>query len=135
MNTIVIPARFMAVPYEGSRYPGAPGVVGLVGGANCQQFAYELLRYFGRTIPNFRSSDLWDDRDLTAVVRGAFEPLDLLLWHDRPEAWGAHVGLYLGDHRAIHLAKSVGHPAVWSLDGFAERPEYRFFIGAKRIRA
>ena len=42
-------ARFHQVLYNHERYPGAPGVRGLVGDANCQQYAYEFLREFGYT--------------------------------------------------------------------------------------
>ena len=48
-SPIKIPARFHQVLYNHERYPGAPGVRGLVGGANCQQYAYEFLREFGYT--------------------------------------------------------------------------------------
>ena len=129
-----IPASLMDVRYNGAHFPGAPGVCGVEGGANCQQFAYTLLRHHGRDVPEFRSSELWSDRLHTERVDGSFLPLDLLLWHDRDDAWGAHVGVYVGDDCAIHLARSVGVPVVWALSAFEERPEYRVFIGAKRVR-
>jgi len=53
-SPIKIPEHFHQVLYNYDRYPGAPGVRGLVGGANCQQYAYEFLREFGYTIPDFR---------------------------------------------------------------------------------
>src|SRR5437879_3973633 len=37
---IEVPSHFLAVSYNGDCYPGAPGVSGIVQGANCQQFAY-----------------------------------------------------------------------------------------------
>ncbi len=49
---IKIPREFMSVRYVGKCYPGATGVVGIKDGANCQQFAYELLRHFGRRVPD-----------------------------------------------------------------------------------
>ena len=36
--------RFYDVPFNFYRYPGAPGVSGFTGGANCQLYAYEFLR-------------------------------------------------------------------------------------------
>jgi hypothetical protein len=103
-------------------------------GANCQRFAYELLRANGRVISDFRSSDLWDDaRDTMRVT--ALEPLDLMLFNRTPDAWGAHVAVYLGDERAIHLSKQIGVPAIWTLPQFAATRLYRCFIGAKRVRA
>jgi hypothetical protein len=50
---IEIPERFLAIRYNGDHYPGAPGVIGLIGGANCQRYAYEILRHFGLQIPDY----------------------------------------------------------------------------------
>jgi hypothetical protein len=105
--------------------------MGIETGANCQNFAYELLRHFGRHVPNLRSSNLWDDRERT-IVADAYQPLDLLLFNRTRDAWGAHVAAYVGKERAIHLSRRVGLAAVWSLAQFAIRPEYRMLIGAKR---
>lgn len=122
----------MSVCYSGACYPGAPGVVGLAEGANCQLFAYELLRHFGRALPPLRSSDLWADALYTRPVTD-LEPLDLLLWNSSREPWGAHVGVYLGERRAVHLSRAVGVPAVWPLNEFPKHPRYRVFVGAKRV--
>ena len=65
---IEIPKKFMEVRYAGERYPGAIGVAGVEEGANCQQFAYELVRYFGIQVPDLRSSDLWADEVYTEKV-------------------------------------------------------------------
>lgn len=127
-----IPEVFFDVPYNGARYPGAPGVTGLTGGANCQHFAYELLRHNGFSIGDMRSSDLWEDATDTAPVIDALQPADLLLFHTEHMAWGAHVALYLGADRAIHLAKHVGKPVIWTLATFSADPRYTHFIGAKR---
>jgi cell wall-associated NlpC family hydrolase len=129
---IKIPDAFWNVSYDGSRYPGAPNVTGVQDGANCQQFAYELLRRNGFSIADLRSSDLWEDSCDTAMVTDNLQPGDLLLFHTTPEAWGAHVALYLGDDRAIHLAKHIGKPVIWKLAEFTDDPRYVCFIGAKR---
>jgi cell wall-associated NlpC family hydrolase len=130
---LTLPPAFMDVRYVAARYPGAPGVAGLAGGANCQQYAYELLRHFGRAIGDFRSSELWrDDVETERVTE--LEPLDLLLFNDTDDPYGAHVAVYLGDGKAVHLSKQVGRPAVWALEDFGRRPEYRVLIGAKRVR-
>jgi cell wall-associated NlpC family hydrolase len=107
-------------------------VEGVAGGANCQQFAYELLRHNGFEIGALRSSELWADTRDTSPVVGPLRPGDLLLFNHVRDAWGAHVALYLGDDRAIHLAKHVGRPAVWGLATFAADPRYACFLGAKR---
>ena len=125
-----IPAPFWRVPYDGARF----AVHDIAGGANCQAFAYALLRHFGRAISDFRSSDLWDDTGETACVTD-LAPLDLLLFNRTADAYGAHVGVYLGEGRVIHLAKRVGTPAIWPLERFAGEPGYEVFVGAKRVNA
>ena len=129
---ITVPEQFRSVRYNTAQYPGAVDLVNLAEGANCQLFAYELLRHFGLTVPDFRSSELWDDARYTRRVR-YIEPLDLLLWNKTTDAWGAHVGVYLGEEKIVHLSRDVGVPAVWHLAAFRQRPKYRKFIGAKRI--
>lgn len=131
---IAIPRRFLHVRYNGACYPGAPNLRGLAQGANCQHFAYELLRHFGRAVPDLRSSDLWNDQRYTRrVVR--LRLLDLLLFNRARRAWGAHVAVYVGRGRAIHLSKQVGTPIMWTLEEFAEHEHYRVFLGAKRVIA
>ncbi len=44
----------------------------------------------------FRSDDLWNDQEHTTVVC-QYEPLDLILVDRRPEAFAAHVAVYIGD--------------------------------------
>jgi lipoprotein Spr len=128
---LTVPFRLLSLRYNGTCYPGAPGAVDLAGGANCQLFAYELLRHFGRTLPPLRSSELWADARYTQQVTD-LEPLDLLLWNSTYKSWGAHVGVYLGEGQAIHLSRAVGVPAVWPLSKFPKQPRYRVFIRAKR---
>lgn len=130
---IDIPAQFLSVRYDGSRFPGAPGVSGVAGGANCQQFAYELLRHFGFVVPDLRSSDLWDDTEHTTRVE-RLEPFDLLLFSPDGRAFGAHVGVYLGDGQVIHLSKEAGVPEVRDLTWFENTPRYRVLLGGKRCR-
>ena len=133
-SPIKIPECFYQVPYAHERYPGAPGVRGLVGGANCQQYAYEFLRAFGYRIPDFRSSDLWADTEHT-VVSKCPEPFDLVLLHNKPNPWGAHVGVYLGNHLVLHLSQKIGVPAIEPLELLTQRDQYRFLIGFKRVLA
>jgi murein DD-endopeptidase / murein LD-carboxypeptidase len=90
-SPIKIPERFQKVPYDQKRYPGAPGVRGVAVGANCQQYAYEFVRAFGFTIPELRSSDLWADTTHTRFPKRP-KPFDLVLVHNAPISWGAHVG-------------------------------------------
>jgi murein DD-endopeptidase / murein LD-carboxypeptidase len=133
-SSIEIPKRFHKVPYDGKCYPGAPGVRGLTAGANCQHYAYEFVRAFGFLIPNLRSSGLWADAAHTAAVKQP-KPFDLVLVNGKPDPWGAHVGVYLGEHLVLHLCKKIGVPAVESLESLIQIPTYRNLVGFKRILA
>jgi cell wall-associated NlpC family hydrolase len=135
LSPLPIPARFRHVRYNGARHPGAEGVVGLDGGANCQQFAYELIRHFGFAPPDYRSSELWEDETHTRAVVGELAPCDLLLFNRTSAAWGAHVAVFLGNKLAIHLSQRAGVPVIWKVEDFTLRPEYACFIGAKRVRS
>lgn len=104
----------------------------MVEGANCQRFAYALLEFYGLEAPPWRRDDLWTDTQLSRRVT-VLAPLDLLLWNRTPEAWGAHVGVYLGEGYAAHLSKAAGIPLVQPLEAFAQRPVYRVRLGAKRL--
>lgn len=133
-DPITLPAALWEVRYDGSRVPGEHAVPDVLEAANCQLFAYALLRHFGRPLLTFRSSELWEDTTCTEVAEPPFEALDLLLFNGTSEAWGAHVAVSLGGEQAIHLSQRVGRPAVWSLERFAEEADYRVLIGGKRLR-
>ncbi|MBU1304042.1 MAG: C40 family peptidase [Alphaproteobacteria bacterium] len=126
-----LPEVFRQVRYDGSRIPD--GTHDLSAGANCQRYAYAVLSHFGVNVPPFRSSELWADHQSSAVVT-RFEPLDLLLFSRDGAAYGAHVAVYVGEGQALHLAKSVGTPAIWSLHRFPELPAYQLLLGGKRAR-
>ncbi|MDJ0345788.1 hydrolase [Streptomyces sp. H10-C2] len=130
-----LPADFWTVPYTGSRFPGSAAVVGrpgLAAGANCQLFAYEVLRHFGLAPPAQRSSDLWDDTEVTVRVPVP-RPLDLLLFNAVDDPYSAHVGVWIDNDAVLHLCAEIGRPAVWGLADFAERERYRVLVGAKRV--
>jgi hypothetical protein len=132
---IELPDSFWEVRYVGARYPGSPAVLarpGLADGANCQLFAYEVLRHFGYDPPDLRSSELWDDTDSTQRV-AVPRPLDLVLVNSSKDAWGAHVGVWADDDRVLHLCAETGRPALWGLAQFAARPSYRELVGYKRV--
>jgi hypothetical protein len=89
---LTIPPPFLDVPYVAARYPGAPGVESgveaLADGANCQLYAYALLRHSGRAIGDLRSRELWLDRVWTEPVV-ELAALDLLLFNRTPDPYGA----------------------------------------------
>ncbi|MFE9767630.1 hydrolase [Streptomyces sp. NPDC005808] len=130
-----LPEWIWGTPYVGRRFPGSRAVAGKPGlaeGANCQLFAYEVLRYYSLTVPDWRSSDLWDDTGLTERVARA-RPLDLALFNATDDAWGAHVGVVVGEGRVLHLSAEAARPAVWDMADFAARDRYRTLIGFKRV--
>lgn len=130
-----LPADYRSVRYVGRRFPGSTSVLtspDLAEGANCQLFAYAVLRHFGLDPPPLRSRELWADTETTARVR-APRPLDLILVNETADPWGAHVGVWIGDNEILHLSAEVGRPAVWSSADFAVRPRYQTLIGHKRI--
>ncbi|MGW4881048.1 hydrolase [Streptomyces sp. NPDC004262] len=132
-----LPAAFWTVPYVGSRFPGAPGgtvLSGLEEGANCQLFAYAVLRHFSLAPPDLRSSELWADTRATARVSIA-QPLDLVLFNATDDAYGAHVGVWVTEGRVLHLCAEVRRPVVWEVTDFAKRQRYRVLIGFKRVVA
>ncbi len=124
-----IPARFWTVHYNGDRPPSVGA--GFADGANCQHFAYELLRHFGRRVPDLWSSDLWDSSVSTRVA-GPFEPLDLLLFNRTPDPYAAHLAVFVGDGNALHLSRMVGRPIVWPIERFLALPQYAVLIGGIR---
>ncbi len=126
-----LPASFWDVPYDGARYPGSGLSGALADGANCHVFAYAILAEFGFHLPPLRSAELWRDTDATQVVLTP-RPLDLVLFHDREQAWGAHVGVVCGEDEVVHLCAEVGRPAVWSFADFARSSHYAHLIGYKR---
>lgn len=130
-SPLLIPEHFHAVPYKTDCFPGSDKSRGIEQGANCQYFAYELIRYYGCVIPDFRSSDLWEDAAHTSIVTH-LQPLDLVLLHKTQNAWGAHVGVYVGNNFIIHLSKNIGFPIIQNLESVMQQPQYCCFIGAKR---
>ena len=135
MATIVadIPERFWQITYDQAHDPDSPDLCPMAQGANCQNFAYEILRHFGLHVPYLRSSNLWDDTEHTTIA-DEFRALDLLLFNRTEKAWGAHVALHVGEGQAIHLSKKIGTPVVWPIARFHEQPEYAILIGAKRVK-
>lgn len=153
-----LPEALRKVTYSGARHPGAPtpecpsrtsdgaddagggsapdAFADLARGANCQRYAYAVLRHFGLPIPPLRSAELWADDRATRRADPP-QPLDLVLFDSgpaegRPPGYGAHVGVHLGPDQVLHLCREAGLPAVWRYADFAARPRYRRFLGAKR---
>lgn len=127
-----IPQVYYQVHYNSKRIPGVKQQENLSLGANCQVFAYAVLKYFGKSLPDFRSSELWDD-DIFTLSVDKFWPLDIMLYHSVPKAYGAHVGLYLGDGKVLHLSRANRIPKIETHEQLVAQEKYQFFIGAKRV--
>lgn len=126
-----VPAAFWDVRWDSTRFPGAVPRGQLALGADDNLFAYELLAVFGKRIPDLRSEELWRDTSSTRVVLTP-QPLDLVLFHDRQQAFGAHCGVVCSITEVVHLCKEEGRPAVWTFAQFAETPRYHHLVGFKR---
>ena len=131
MSTISLPDKFLGVCYQPARIPGVEQQSNLELGANCQLYAYELLRYFGFDLPPFRSSELWADNKYTVEVKTPRE-LDLMLYHRKQQSYGAHVGIYFGDGKVLHLSREIGYPAIQPHEELLADPKYAYLIGIKR---
>lgn len=81
-------------------------------------------------IPDFRSSDLWEDRLHTRMSANP-TPFDLVLVHMHPESYGAHIGVYLGNDLVLHLSRQINAPAIETLGDLRE--QYRHLIGFKTV--
>jgi lipoprotein Spr len=130
-SIVTVPRNYMRVRYAGAHHPRARPRSIFREGANCQLFVFELLKHFGYEIAPMRSSELWADGRFTRRVLN-MRPLDILMFNRDRSGWGAHLALYLGEGRAIHLSKQVGRPAVWEVTEFSRHEKYRTLVGIKR---
>lgn len=70
-----LPPEFLQVRFSERMIPGRQPELGLCAGSNCQRYAYAVLRHFGLSVPDHRSSELWADEELLTTVSDP-EPLD-----------------------------------------------------------
>jgi hypothetical protein len=126
-----IPSDWLSTPYVYARDPTNATFDDPKKGANCQLFAYAVLRQCGLYVPPLRSSDLWEETEFTEVVTEP-EQLDLVLVNNSPDSYGAHIGLMASSTQVLHLSKQVDRPALWTLDELQQHDRYRFLIGFKR---
>ena len=129
-SPVVIPTHLKSTVYDESCYPGSARKLNR---ANCQRYAYDFLDFYGRKVPDFRSSELWSDTLSTTKV-DIFEPFDLLLFNQTPDSWGAHVGVFLGHNWILHLSRSNNLPKIETLSCLLKRPSYIHLIGGKRCK-
>lgn len=130
---ITIPEWLLEVKYNGRIIPSEQTPDIKKTGANCQVFAYQLLRLHNLYVPNFRSSELWEDRKFSKVITTDYQPLDLLFFNKKEIAYGSHLAVFLGNNKAIHLCKKIGLPVIWTLPTFFQQPAYACLLGGKRF--
>ena len=126
------PQWVITAPYDDRCHPQATPLPALEEGANCQRFAYAVLRLFGLAVPPHRSSELWNDPNLIHLPASEARDQDLVLFNRSSDAWGAHVAVVISGH-LLHLCEEIGFPAVWEWSDFAARDRYRCVVGAVRI--
>lgn len=131
---IEIPAWMMEVRYNGKIIPNGKEYELLETGANCQVFAYYLLRYYGKFVPELRSSELWTDQEYSEIITNNYQALDIAFFNKSAEPWGAHVGVFLNEQEILHLAKKEGKPVIWNIQQFLTLPLYQVMLGAKRFK-
>lgn len=129
---INITLDLLNVKYNPSRIPGIDNQLNLSLGANCQVFAYEFLRINDIKLPNFRSSELWEDKIYTKGVN-TFKKLDLMLYSKEGKSFGAHIAVYIGFGNVIHLSMYNKTYEIIEHKEMLKNNKYKCFIGAKRV--
>ncbi|MCP4522329.1 MAG: C40 family peptidase [Cytophagales bacterium] len=108
-----IPEKFHKVEYNLARIPGCEAQENLALKANCQVYVYELLKSFGKQSLQLRSKELWEDIQVTQQVKEEnLQPLDIMLYNNKEEAFGAHIGVYIGDGKVLHLSQGNNIPMI-----------------------
>jgi lipoprotein Spr len=133
MKNIYIPKKFYKIPYNSHNFPNNDKQIDIKDGANCQFFVYTLLEYFGYPKLTFRSSELFDDKEETINVSNA-EVFDIIMFNNVDKSYGAHLGLYIGKDKVIHLSKEVGLPSIWTFSNFNNTDKYCKIVGIKRVK-
>jgi len=128
-----VPKIFLNINYNSAVKPQSSYSKDLVDGANCQIFVYSILRFYKYEIPDLKSSELWDDELFTCKVN-EYQDFDILLYNNKNNAWGAHLALFIGDNKVIHLSKAVGKPETIDYQKLRERETYKYLLGGKRLK-
>jgi lipoprotein Spr len=131
-KNIKTPKWLMDIKYNARIIPNGEEHDIINTGANCQVYAYNLLRHNGLFVPDLRSSELWADTEYSTLITENYQPLDILFFHKKNDSYGAHIAVFLGDNKVIHNAKKIGLPIIWDIEIFFEYPAYQFLLGGKR---
>lgn len=131
-SRIKIPNWIMDIKYNSKIFPNWKKHDFIKNWANCQVYAYELLRFNWKIVPDLRSSELWKDTEYSVEVID-YKPLDLLFFNNTNKSWWAHVGLYIWNNKVLHNTNKIWKPVIWGLDFFGKYDEYRILLWGKRF--
>ena len=133
-NGIVFPYWYMDIPYNSKVIPNWMIHDIQLSWANCQVYAYEILRYNTIFVPDFRSRELWDDSEYSRVIPSEFEPLDILFFNKTNDPWGAHLGVYIWNNKVLHNSKDIWFPTIFDIEDFKKIHSYSCFLWGKRLK-
>jgi hypothetical protein len=102
--------------------------------ANCQVYAYEILRYNGLLVPDLRSSELWTCPNCSRIISCDYELLDILFFNETNDSWGAHLGVYIWDNKILHNSKDIGNPEIIDIWDFTKIKKYSCLLWGKRFK-
>ena len=102
--------------------------------ANCQVYAYEILRFNDLFVPDLRSSELWSDSKDSTTISDNYELLDILFSNENNDSWGAHLGLYIWENKVLHNSKDIWWPAIFDIWDFTKINKYSCFLWGKRLK-
>lgn len=134
MNTIKLPEWYMDIKYNPKIVPDWKKQDIISTWSNCQVYAYELLRLNNKNVPDYRSSELWEDTIYSNIVSWEYEPLDILFFNKENNPYGAHLGIYIWNNKVLHNSKDIWKPAISEFGYFQEIEKYKICIWAKRFR-
>ena len=131
-SKIKIPNWIMDIKYNSKVFPNWEKHDYILNWANCQVYAYEILRYNWKHVPDLRSSEMWEDINYSKKVN-KYTPLDLLFFNKNAESWWAHVWLYIWNNKVIHNTNKTWWVEIWDLELFKEYDEYKVLLWWKRF--
>lgn len=132
IQNLKIPDWFMEIKYNPKIFPNWKIHDYKKDGANCQVFAYEILRLNWKNIPDLRSSEMWEDAYFSKEV-DSYIPWDLLFFSSNNQSWWAHVWLYIWNNKVIHNTNKTWWVEIWDLEDFKQYEEYKNLLWWKRF--
>jgi hypothetical protein len=131
-KNIKIPKYIMEIKYNFKIIPNWWKYNILKTGSNCQVFSFELLRFNNKYVPDFRSSELWVDKEYSKIVK-QYKPLDILFFNKDNNPYWAHLWVYIWWNKIVHNSKDIWKPIIWDIEEFKKYKNYNTIIWAKRF--